>query len=335
MPDESVDCIVTSPPYWGLRDYGVFGQIGLEENFQEYLEVLTSVFREARRVLIKTGTAWINMGDSYAGSWGAQSRGNTAGEGSVGIEGTSPLHARQIKAHPQMQAGTGSLKRTGLKSKNLIGVPWRLAFSLQADGWYLRDAIIWHKPNPMPESVRDRTTKAHEYLFLLTKSRKYFYDAAAIAEPGILRNEAPKFPAGWDPENHGRGEKAGRYKSDKQRGHSRRHAGFNERWDSMSKVEQCGGLRNKRSVWTIPTQPFPGAHFATYPEKLVEPCIKAGCPAGGVVLDPFCGSGTTGIVALRLGRRFIGIELNPEYVEMARRRISDDNPIFNREAGAA
>jgi DNA modification methylase len=233
----------------------------------------------------------------------------------------------------------------------MVGMPWRLAFALQVDGWYLRDCIIWHKPNPMPESVRDRTTKAHEYIFLLTKSRKYFYDADAIAEPaiygepnapdaikspygqGYLRRARVPFPGGWASE----GEKTAiaHNRPDKQRGHSRRHNGFNDRWDKMEKAEQCSGMRNKRSVWTISTQPFPEAHFATFPEEIPKLCILAGCPVGGTVLDPFMGSGTTGFVATRLQRKFIGIELNPDYIEIARRRIRCDNPLFNQEMPCA
>ena len=221
-------------------------------------------------------------------------------------------------------------KPVGHKPKDLVNIPNMVAEALREDGWYLRSDIIWSKPNPMPESVSDRPTKAHEYLFLLAKSERYFYDHAAIKEPGVY---CDKKPSGWDegPGGHGSIHRDGRTRTDKQRGHSRRHAGFNERWDSMSVVEQSQMGRNKRTVWTIATQGFPEAHFATFPERLVEPCVLAGCPAGGTVLDPFCGSGTTGVVALRHGREFIGIELNPEYVQMARRRIIGDAPLLNTE----
>lgn len=255
----SINCCVTSPPYFGLRDYGVDGQLGLELTPEEYVADLVAVFGEVRRLLRDDGTLWLNLGDSYT-------NGNTTN--STG--GPSP---RQMS-----NAGSWFEPRrieTGLRPKNLIGIPWRVAFALQADGWYLRSEIIWDKLNCMPESCKDRPTRAHETIFLLTKSPTYYYDADAIREP------------------HG----------------------------DMSRF--CHPLgRNKRSVWRIPTQPVPEAHFATYPEKLVEPCILAGCPPRGVVLDPFAGSGTTGIVACRLGRDFVGIELNPEYAEMAERRIA-------------
>lgn len=201
-----------------------------------------------------------------------------------------------------------------------------LAFALRADGWYLRQDIIWAKPNPMPESVSDRCTKSHEYLFMLSKSRRYYYDAKAIREESSWIPEDSKMPDGWDtgPGSHGSFHRDGREKgkrSDKQRGHSRRHAGFNDRWDSMSKEEQASMGRNKRSVWNIATRPFPGAHFATFPPDLVKPCILAGCPEGGTVLDPFFGSGTTGEVAQKLGRKCIGIELNPDYCKLAKKRF--------------
>ena len=231
LPEESVHCVVTSPPYWGLRDYGVEGAIGLEPTLQEHLEMIVTVFREVRRVLRKDGTLWLNYGDCYHNG--------------------------------------DSL--SGLKPKDLVMMPARAALALQADGWWLRSEIVWHKPNPMPESVRDRPTSAHEKLFLLTKAARYFYDAEAV-----------------------------RTKTD----------------------------ANLRNVWTIPTHAYPDAHFATFPPKLVEPCIKAGCPVGGVVLDPFGGSGTVGLIASRLGRDAILIELNPEYAEMAERRIHGDAPLL-------
>ena len=351
LPDQSVHCVVSSPPYWGLRDYGVDGQIGLEATPDEFIARLVEVFAEVRRVLRKDGTCWINMGDSYAGSWGAQSRGD---EYPGGLEGTSPLHARKIKAHPIGRTNVGSLKNTpGLKAKDLVGQPWRLAFALQADGWWLRSDIIWSKPNPMPESVTDRPTKAHEYIFLLTKSERYFYDAEAIKEfatypdgPNAPDKIASPYGQGYSRNNIGakgnaNGFRGGSYvngkpgprtsvgnsKPDKQRGHSRRHAGFNDRWDAMPREEQRGS-RNKRTVWTIATAPFPEAHFATFPPELPEICIKAGCPAGGTVLDPFGGAGTTGLVADRLQRNAILIELNPEYAAMAERRIKGDRTEF-------
>jgi DNA modification methylase len=301
LPDESVHCVVTSPPYWGLRDYGVDGQIGLESTFGTYVTTMADVFDEVRRVLRSDGTLWLNLGDSYAGSWGAQSRGDFY-PGT--LEGASSedvcLSARQIKAHPK-DTQTGSLKRTpGLKSKDLIGIPWRVAFALQGRGWWLRSDIVWAKPNPMPESVTDRPTKAHEYVFLLTKSERYFYDAEAIREDGPTYTRQPG------------------HRSDGASAHIQgRHTNFSTRV-----VETSG--RNKRSVWTIATSPYSEAHFATFPPELPELCIKAGCPKGGTVLDPFGGAGTTGLVADRLQRNAILIELNPEYAAMAEKRINGD-----------
>lgn len=302
LPDDSVDVVVTSPPYWGLRDYGVDGQIGLEATPDAYVAVMVAVFREVRRVLRDDGTLWLNLGDSYAGSWGAQSR-----------------------------EPAGSMSRTpGLKPKDLIGIPWRVAFGLQADGWYLRSAIVWHKPNPMPESVTDRPTSAYEMVFLLSKSERYFYDAEAIKEDRTSDEDANGFRGGAyvggeiDNQMMGKRTERGNIRRDKQRGHSRRHAGFNDRWDAMTKAEQQSMRRNKRNVWTIATRPFADAHFATFPPDLVEPCILAGCSEGGLVLDPFGGAGTTGLVAQRLGRRAILIELNPDYAALARARIDED-----------
>ena len=416
MEPESVHCCITSPPYWGLRNYGMDGAYGLEPTLDEYICQMVEVFREVRRVLRKDGTLWLNLGDAYAGGGRGGGNKQDTNRGSV----ITPL--------PDVH---------GLKPKDLIGLPWRVAFALQADGWWLRSEIVWAKLNPMPESVTDRPTRAHEYVFLLTKSAKYFYDADAIREPmaassierisqesfweqtggekdhrngvnpnrsarGALENLARRTPAGWNV-NHDESNQKGRYpqKADKQRGHSRRHDGFNDRWDSMSKEEQQAMGANKRTVWSIATQPYKGAHFATYPEKLVEPCILAGTSEKGVcgkcgvpwervvepteaykktldeakdekwytsltnnthgnkglsttvnyqttgwqptcdhdsepvpptVLDPFCGSGTTGVVALRHGRSFIGIELNPEYIELTRRRIVADAPLLNTVA---
>ena len=283
MPDESVQCVVTSPPYWGLRDYGMTGQIGLEKSLAEYIEKMVTVFREVRRVLRGDGTLWLNLGDSYASS-GRSDRQESPG---VGAKQEMKAPGRKL----EWRAGGGHnfswfipFFGTRIKPKDLVGVPWRLAFALQADGWYLRSDIIWHKPNPMPESVTDRPTKAHEYLFLLAKSEHYYYDAEAIKEPGT---SAPtKMPDGWDtaPGSHGTIHRAGRERgkrTEKQRGHGRRHEGFNARWDAMTKEEQCGIGRNKRSVWTIATKPYAEAHFATFPPSLVEPCILAGCPSGG------------------------------------------------------
>lgn len=311
LPDESIHCCVTSPPYWGLRDYGVDGQLGLEKTPDEYVAKMVEVFREVRRVLRNEGTLWLNLGDSYAHS------------GACG--GSSPVGDREYR---QTDA-TAQIKMKyeippGLKQKDLIGIPWRVAFALQADGWWLRQDIIWHKPNPMPESVRDRCTKSHEYIFMLSKSSRYYYDADAIKEPGV--SETTKMPDGWDtgPGAHGAFHRDGREKgakTDKQRGHGRRHAGFNDRWDALSRKEQCSLMRNKRSVWTVATAPFKEAHFATFPPDLITPCILAGCPEGGVVLDPFGGSGTTAEVALKTGRKFYLIELSADYIAIAQKRI--------------
>jgi DNA modification methylase len=325
LPDESVHCVVTSPPYWGLRDYGVDGQIGLEPTPAEFVVRMVGVFREVRRVLRKDGTCWMNLGDSYAGSWGAQSRGD---EYPGGLEGTSPIQAHSIKASVRDQSGTGSLKRTpGLKSKDLIGIPWRVALALQADGWWLRSDIIWSKPNPMPESVTDRPTKAHEYIFLLTKSERYHYDADAVREPAsYLQPNSPdsiSSPYGQGFTRRAKGNaktfRGGVYVG----GKSFDNDAQMER-DSHGNAPNETLSRNKRSVWTIATAPFPEAHFATFPPELPEICIKAGCPVGGTVLDPFGGAGTTGLVADRLQRNAILIELNPEYAAMAERRINGD-----------
>jgi DNA modification methylase len=227
---------------------------------------------------------------------------------------------------------TGRKGVVGMKPKDLIGIPWMLAFALRADGWYLRCDIVWAKPNPMPESVRDRPTKSHEYVFMLSKSARYFYDQDAIAEPAIYSGLTGQDESGFkNPANfsgkHAKESQRGE-KADKQRGHGRRHAGFNDRWDAMEKSEQCGGTRNKRSVWSIATQPFSEAHFATMAPELAETCIKAGCPKGGTVLDPFGGAGTTALCADRLGRNALLIELNPAYVEIARKRLTNDAGLF-------
>ncbi len=316
MPDESVNICVTSPPYWGLRDYGVSGQLGLEKTPEEYTAKMVETFREVRRVLRKDGTLWLNLGDSYASQPGQRvqngKRDDVAGWKQETNVGSCTIGSRDV---------------SGLKPKDLIGIPWRVAFALQADGWWLRSDIIWHKPNPMPESVTDRPTKSHEYIFMLSKSARYYYDAEAIKEPGtessitrLSQNVdaqvgSPRVPG----KTNGNMKAVG--KLDKQRGHGRRHAGFNDRWDALSREEQCALMRNKRSVWTVATQPFSEAHFATFPEALITPCILAGCPEGGLVLDPFMGAGTTALVSLKLGRKFIGIELSPEYIAMAEKRI--------------
>lgn len=318
MDAASVHCCVTSPPYFGLRDYGVDGQIGLEPTPDGYVAELVGVFREVRRVLRDDGTLWLNLGDSYANDakWG----------GASGGKHVSALHGN---------SGIGRAKKnTGLKAKDLIGIPWRVAFALQADGWYLRQDIIWHKPNPMPESVRDRCTKAHEYVFLLSKSERYYFDAGAIAEPlagsSIARLAqsigaqagSDRVPGKTNGPMKAVGPRFGGSKyGDSESAEHRTKSG--DVWEGNAK-----GLRNKRSVWTVATKSFSEAHFATFPPELIEPCILAGCPEGGTVLDPFGGAGTTALVASRLQRSSVLIELNPEYAAMARARVSADAPLF-------
>jgi DNA modification methylase len=287
LPSASVQTIVTSPPYFGLRDYGTDGQMGAEDTVEGYVDGMVGLFRELRRVLSDDGTLWLNLGDSYAGS-------GAPGGVSQTLVGTQ-----------NSVSSAGNLRPKPGVAKNLLGVPWRVAFALQADGWILRSDIIWAKPNPMPESVTDRPTKAHEYLFLLAKSPRYYYDAEAVAEVGAGRTDLGKMryqgrvdPGGW---------------ADK---------GFKE-----------SDVRNKRTVWTVATQPFPGSHFAVYPPELIRPCILAGSRRGDTVLDPFSGSGTTGMVATQEGRRYIGIDLNPDYLDLSlRTRFAQ--PVLNFGASA-
>jgi DNA modification methylase len=280
LPTESVQTVVTSPPYWGLRDYGHDGQIGLEQTPQAYVEQMVEVFDAVWRVLANDGTVWLNLGDSYVGA---------ANSGAQGKQDT-------------IYRGVGLPNKTGdgLKSKDLVGIPWRVAFALQEAGWYLRQDIIWHKPNPMPESVTDRCTKAHEYLFLLSKQPRYYFDNEAIKEPAVtdigdaqIRFGGNKYGDSDDP----------------------KHA------TKSGKAYEPSGTRNKRDVWAIASKPFKGAHFAVMPEALAEPCVLAGSKPGDLVLDPFAGSGTVGLVSLRNGRNFVGCELNPEYAQIARERI--------------
>jgi DNA modification methylase len=319
LESESVQCCVTSPPYWGLRDYKHAGQIGQEKTPELYVAVMVKVFEEVRRVLKADGTLWLNLGDSY---WGGGRGGNPA----------ESAHRKQAtNAGSCIKAPNWKSAECGLKAKDLVGIPWMVAFALRAAGWWLRSEIVWFKPNPMPESVTDRPTSAHEKIFLFAKSADYYCDMGAIAEPAIYSGLTGQNENGFkDPLNfNGKhfkslpdGQANIRKARDKQRGHSRKHAGFNDRWDAMERAEQCGGLRNKRNVWEVATHSYPDAHFATFPPNLIKPCILAGSPSGGLVLDPFFGSGTTGMVALELGRRCIGIELNPQYVELAHRRCN-------------
>lgn len=294
IPDKTIQCCITSPPYWSLRDYKIDGQLGLERTPEEYVIKMVEAFREVRRVLKNDGTLWLNLGDSYAGSWGDSGH-RPERSGNLGHQRKKSTKWFERHGHPQ--AGNPPAANVpGLKPKDLCGIPWRVAFALQADGWWLRQDIIWHKPNPMPESVKDRCTKAHEYIFLLAKSRKYYCNMEAIKEPATKGAAGSTFNTG------------------KTAIHQLRRASNKERKDS-------GLDRNKRSVWAVTTKPFKGAHFATFPPDLIEPCVLAGCPEGGTVLDPFIGSGTTAIVAESHGRKWIGIDLSEDYCEMAQKRI--------------
>jgi DNA modification methylase len=341
LPSESVNCIVTSPPYFGLRDYGCDGQIGLEPTPDAFVAELVAVFREARRVLRDDGTLWLNLGDSYAGSGrGGHVSDTSTLQGSI-IHEQEARRAKGSQLKPGFHAAAaegGAIGRAwvpppqGLKQKDLIGIPWRVAFALQADGWYLRQDIIWAKPNPMPESVRDRCTKAHEYLFLMSKGPRYHYDAAAIAEPASewlmkqieqgYEGEATKDFAQGGAQDASATKR--RIIEGAQKRLGRKRGEFNDKDGTPEGREAFKAItltRNRRSVWEVATQPFSGAHFATMPPALAEPCILAGCPAGGTVLDPFGGAGTTGLVAQKLGRNALLIELNPAYAEIAERRI--------------
>jgi len=293
LPDASVQCCVTSPPYWGLRDYGVDGQLGLEETPEKYVENMVRVFREVRRVLRDDGTLWLNLGDSYATSTPSGPQGENGDRAS-----------RTFTAEALPARGVGS----GLKPKDLCMIPARVAMALQADGWWLRSDIIWHKPNPMPESVTDRPTSAHEHIFLLSKSKRYFYDADAIREPLSCPDAAD----------------GSRVFGGKQ---GTRNAKHGERTNGRTYNSAPNG-RNKRNVWTVTTKPFPDAHFAVYPPALIEPCIAAGSAEGDMVLDPFSGAGTTGVVALKKGRDYVGIELNEDYAEMCAKRLRDECGTF-------
>jgi DNA modification methylase len=306
LPDESVQCCVTSPPYWRLRDYGTEGQLGLEPTPEEYVENMVAVFREVRRVLRADGTLWLNLGDSYA-------TGGYSGEGNVTNKDPS-RYPGGWRTQPRAQGAMKTAGVGGLKPKDLCGIPWRVAFALQADGWWLRSDIIWSKPNPMPESVTDRPTKAHEYLFLLTKSARYYYDADAVRE-ALKESSIERGKYGW----------SGNTDDSKfisvQAGQGFRRV--KKEGTKLNELYNPAG-RNRRTVWHIATAPYSGAHFATYPPALVEPCIKAGCPEGGTVFDPFAGSGTTLQVARALGRNGVGLDLSAEYLHLARQRLSLD-----------
>lgn len=323
---ESVQTCVTSPPYYGLRDYGHEGQIGLEASPEEYVDRMVEVFREVRRVLRDDGTLWLNIGDSYCASPSgdhSKQKNRPAQDGSFRVPDWETRKQQWLTDGKPVD----KTRTAGVKPKDLLGIPWMLAFALRADGWYLRSDIIWHKPNPMPESVRDRPTSAHEHIFLLAKSQRYFYDADAIREQAEAKNlhdltGTARIGVPGQPDHKGNRHPIGNVKHAAQEGQPR-HTG---------NAYKFTGYRNKRNVWTVTTQPFPDAHFAVYPPQLIEPCVLAGSAEGDTVLDPFAGSGTTGLVALRHNREFIGCELNPEYAQMARHRILDDAPLLNVEA---
>ncbi len=293
LPDNSIDCCITSPPYFNLRDYGVAGQIGLEETPEAYIHRLVEVFREVRRVLKPTGTLWVNIGDSYAGS----------GKGAANYP-DSVAHTKQGTNRGMIGAAATVKKFAGYKNKDLIGIPWMLAFALRADGWYLRQDIIWAKPNPMPESTRDRCTKSHEYIFLLSKSKRYYFDYAAIVRPAKTSS------------------RAGTVQAVGSRRYEQLPAFDPQQRTNTDRLFTYTETARKRDVWFVSTNPYKGAHFATFPIELITDCIKAGSPeGGGIVLDPFMGAGTTAVAARMLGRNYIGYELNPEYVRIAEERL--------------
>lgn len=341
MPDESVNCCVTSPPYYGLRDYGHAGQIGLEQTPDEFIQKLVDVFDEVRRVLRKDGTLWVNMGDSYAGSNAVFGDTKTKNKGNESSRIKKDRSARSVRAHMPITSDIPVDNTTNncsgsvvfRKPKDLIGIPWMLAFALRKSGWYLRQDIIWHKPNPMPESVTDRCTKSHEYIFLLSKSAKYWYDAYAIKTPiadasvqRLLQDVESQNGSGRVP-----GKTNGNMKAVKAYAHrgegDKKLTGHSGNYDANGNLIG-DGMANKKSVWTVTTKPYSEAHFATYPEDLIVDCIKAGCPEGGIVLDPFMGAGTTALVARKLNRNYIGIELNPEYIRIAQNRLQTELGIF-------
>jgi DNA modification methylase len=324
LPEQSVQCVVTSPPYFGLRDYGVDGQIGLEKIPEEYVNKLVMVFQEVRRVLKDDGTLWLNLGDSYAGG------GNYRG---INSEETLSEKQRSNRGARGVSQLLGAKNTPNCKPKDLIGIPWMVAFALRADGWYLRSDIIWAKPNPMPESVKDRPTKSHEYIFLLSKNRKYYYDYRAILEPatGYDGRKDTKFRGSKKYKDSGQtfaanGCERWQYKNLQEDGQKPNTMHVNR----LMGDEYRSPVRNKRDVWTVSTKPFKGAHFATFPPALIEPCILAGSAEGDTVLDPFCGSGTVGVVCRKYGRDFIGIDLKPEYIKMSRARIEGDENEITR-----
>lgn len=319
LQSESVDTCITSPPYYGLRDYGAAGQIGLENSPQEYIDRLVRVFKEVRRVLKQDGTLWVVISDSYAGS----------GKGSARYPDNAQKY-KQGTNHGIVGAfATTKIPKAfdGIKAKDLIGIPWMLAFALRADGWYLRQDIIWQKPNPMPESVRDRCTKSHEYIFLLSKSPKYYFNAEAIAEPTL---ESTKKRLSQNIEAQAGSWRVYGKTNGSMKACAKRYGGkkYTDTPDVFNRTKSVGlydlrQMKNKRDVWTVSTKGFKGAHFATYPDTLILPCILAGSREGGIVLDPFCGSGTTIQVAAQNNRNGIGIEINKEYEPIIKARVGE------------
>lgn len=322
IPDKSINCCVTSPPYWNLRNYNVAGQIGLEASPKSYIERLIAVFGEVWRVLKDDGTLWLNLGDTYIGYHGNKN---------------NPDRAPSDKNGYKENMRASSVGIEGLKSKDLVGIPWRVAFALQDAGWYLRTDIIWHKPNPMPESVKDRPTRAHEYLFLFSKKPRYYYDADAIREPSVyMQNDKSQSVsalnfANLTNEPSQSGNSYPNHRIDRTtkvmvKRSVRPNIDTRGGGQGNGQISFCPYVRNRRSVWSIPTKPYAEAHFATFPPDLIRPCILAGCPENGIVLDPFFGSGTTGQVCVEENRKYLGIELNPEYAQMAMRRIAITYP---------
>lgn len=310
LPDNSIDCCVTSPPYYALRDYGIEGQLGLENTPEEYISKMTEVFMEVYRVLKPEGTLWLNIGDSYFGG-GKTSAISDNRAGDIQKNNKGAISRENL---PNLRKA----KMGDIKSKDLVGIPWMLAFSLRSAGWYLRQDIIWAKNNPMPESVTDRCTKSHEYIFLLSKLQKYYFDHEAIQEPAVSSDDLKRrIKSGVE-----------EWKTDKEKDTYAVSGTGRSRTELYSTNEQGDYVRNKRDVWQVNVKPCKEAHFATYPPDLVRPCILAGCPEGGVVLDPFMGSGTTALVAKGIDRDYIGIELNPEYKAIAERRLFDKFGLF-------
>ena len=326
LPDNSVDCCVTSPPYFGLRDYGNPEQIGLEETPELFVQKIVNVFAEVKRVLKPTGTLWLNLGDSYAGSGKGAGDTTTDNWKQGSHKGTRDNGINNVKT-----------KTPGIKPKDLIGIPWMVAFALRSNGWYLRQDIIWAKPNPMPESVTDRCTKAHEYIFLLSKSQKYYYDNEAIKTEAInpLDDVRRLKEQSWEnkntPDSLRNGIRPRKSGNIERRNGSERGCPENIGSNVCSSVPLEGMKANKRSVWTVNTMPYSEAHFATFPENLIVDCIKAGCHPQGIVLDPFMGAGTTELVAQKLDRNFIGIELNPAYIAIAENRLVNQLGMFYKK----